>query len=164
MVSLDDIMQVGASGGHTVFIQSDPKWFERGTINELVEFEMALVKACTQTEITLSRFIPYAPYLLSPEPNSAYFAEVFDKLEVSSVMGSNFESWRLNGTAAKFAAHEARLNVNFAPNLDLVFAVPEGDSFLSELRNSSTPMNCVGFSRMDSFSFDPYFKVEFDER
>lgn len=163
MVSIDDIRQVGRFGGHSVLIQSDPKWFRRGTINDLVEFEMALINTCTETEITLSRFIPYAPYLLHPEPDSAYFAEVFDKLEVSSVMSSNFESWRLNGTAAQFAGHEARLDVNLTPDLDLLFAVPEGDSLIGELRKSSTPMNCVGFSRMNSFSFDPYFKVEFDE-
>ena len=163
MVNIESLKRIATTGELILLIQSAPKWFNPANLRKVAEFEMALVDACLRTEMRLIRFIPYAPSLLEPKPDPSYFAELFDKIEVSSVTGAGFESWRLNGTAADFKVHENRLGVELIPDADIAFNVCCDDPIVDELRNSSTPMNTVGFSRMDSFFFDHYHKVDFDE-
>lgn len=163
MFSPRDANVIPSLGQRVVVIQSDPVWFWPGRLNELVEFEIALTRVCCNEDVSVVRFIPYAPYLFDPEPDPAYFAEVRNKMEVSSVTSSGFESRRLNGTIEKFEEYGADLDVELVRDTDILFSVEESSILLDRLYVNSTPMNSVGFSRMGSFFFDPYKKVEFDE-
>lgn len=151
-----DVPQLRAAFARTpglVVVQGHRGWFEAADSPRFVEFELELHRLAAGLDAPLRRFLPYAPRLLSPEPDAGPFESVLRKATVSSLSSRGIR-------LSLFTTHAAGAGLRAGE--DALIDPVESADLVAQLERVSHAVDATGLRAVQKLAFDPHAKVTID--